>query len=172
MKAMRPDADGRCVINDDTATLYIEGEPNVHTIIHRNGRSTWGNQTVREIRAENPGKTLLVLPWREAVERSRLAGIARYTTPVREITEEEYDEQLNVLPPENWVRRDGWCAFRMCEYYTGRITSHYVTMAGQPRRYYHTRREAGIGVYEAIVNEIREGKFTPLPPASTHEDFP
>lgn len=159
MKAMKPGPDGRGVINDDTATVYIEGETNICTIIHRNGRSTWGGQTVREIRAEHPGKRVLVLPWREAVDRVRAAGIEKYTTPVVEVSEEDHDEMLNVLPPENWVRREGWSAFRMSEYYTGRITSHYVTMGG---RFYHTRREAGTGVYEVIVNEIREGKFTPL----------
>lgn len=146
-------------LTDDTPCLYIEGETNAVDYILPDGMMAYAGITVDAYRAAHPEKNFIVLPWKEVLERCRQAAIAKFATPVREITEEEYDEMLNVLPPENWVRRNGWSVFRMCEYYTGRITSHYVSMGG---RFYHTRREAGHGVYEAIIEEIRQGKIEPL----------
>ena len=46
----------------------------------------------------------------------------------QEITREEYLEQLEVLPPENWVVDGRFEHFRMCEYYSGPITQQYARL--------------------------------------------
>ncbi len=49
------------------------------------------------------------------------------TGPVK-ITDEDYDDALNVLPPENWTRTGPIEHFRMMEYTTGSITNQYARM--------------------------------------------
>ena len=45
---------------------------------------------------------------------------------LKEITEEEYQEMLNVLPPIKWVTIDDVEMFCMCEMYTGTYSSQYA----------------------------------------------
>ena len=56
---------------------------------------------------------------------------ASLVTDTSEITEKEYWEALEVLPPEHWVRGDGFEHFRMCEYWSGTITQQYATNGRQ-----------------------------------------
>jgi len=49
----------------------------------------------------------------------------KYIKPPVAITEQEYREALEVLPPENWCR-GVFEHFRMCEYLTGSITAQYA----------------------------------------------
>lgn len=44
------------------------------------------------------------------------------------ITEERWDEMLNVLPPHWWVNRDGEESFRICEAYSGCVRSCFVRL--------------------------------------------
>lgn len=46
--------------------------------------------------------------------------------PVTEITEERYNEMLNVLPPLHWCTIDGVEMFCMSEMLTGTFTSQYA----------------------------------------------
>jgi hypothetical protein len=51
----------------------------------------------------------------------------RYTDmPMHEITYEEYNEQMNILPPIYWCTIDGITMFCMSEMYDGSITSQYA----------------------------------------------
>lgn len=42
------------------------------------------------------------------------------------VSEERWDEMLNVLPPERWVRGEGSQSFRMSEELAGNISSYWV----------------------------------------------
>lgn len=46
--------------------------------------------------------------------------------PMTEITEEKYNEMLDVLPPLAWCTRNGIEEFCMEEFYTGSYTSQYA----------------------------------------------
>ena len=64
-----------------------------------------------------------VLPFEIWLEKKN----KRYTDiPMTEITAEEYDEQLNVLPPICWCTIAGVTMFCMSEMYDGTITSRYA----------------------------------------------
>ena len=93
-----------------------------------------------------------MLPFIEACELVREWRRAHYCKPIEEITEERFDDMLNVLPPENWQRGGGLSIFRMSEYMTGSITGHYLSMQG---RYFHAYREAKRGTYEAFITEAQ-----------------
>ena len=57
----------------------------------------------------------------------------RYLTqPVKEITEDQWDEALGVLPPENWhTTAEGINVFFMCEYQIGTVTQQYGRFNGK-----------------------------------------
>lgn len=54
----------------------------------------------------------------------------RFLTGPKQITEDDYHEMLNVLPPENWCRGE-FEHFRMCEYTSGTITTQYAHRNGK-----------------------------------------
>lgn len=56
-----------------------------------------------------------------ALEREKLLG-----QPLQEITEDQYHEMLNVLPPIGWTSHKGVEVFCMSEFYTSSYTSQYA----------------------------------------------
>ena len=50
----------------------------------------------------------------------------KYCYGWKEITEERYWEMLEVLPPEKYTNFKGWNIFRMSEYMTWGITTHFM----------------------------------------------
>jgi len=115
---------------DNLATVYVQGRPGIEAFIAQSGR-TEGGKTVAQVRAENPGKTVLVIALGDAMERIAAVQNEAFITPWSEIDEERYDDMLNVLPPENWQSVDGVQIFRMCEYYTSNITSHFAKIGSR-----------------------------------------
>ncbi len=51
--------------------------------------------------------------------------------PVKEISEERYDEMLNILPPMCWCTIDGVTMFCMSEMLSGNITAQYGKCDGK-----------------------------------------
>lgn len=50
---------------------------------------------------------------------------------VSEVTEENYNDSLNCLPPLKWCSRDGFELFCMREMYTGTYTTQYAKKDGK-----------------------------------------
>lgn len=90
------------------------------------------------------------IPFDEALLLIKESENKNLCGPWEEITEEEYFEKLECLPPEKWCKCKGFEIFRMCEYYTGDITGHYVK-AGD--KYFTALRRTSTD-YEVIANEI------------------
>ena len=61
----------------------------------------------------------------------KAANEAKYVKPWKEITEEQWDEMLNVLPPKNWRTVGGVNIFQMSEYMTDNITQHFARVGGK-----------------------------------------
>lgn len=72
-----------------------------------------------------------LLEWREAIRRINAVQDAQLIHPWSETTEERFDEMLNILPPEKWQHVGGVELFRMCEYYTDNITTHFAQFNGR-----------------------------------------
>ena len=51
--------------------------------------------------------------------------------PLLEITEEQWDEALNCLPPMRWEHRDGVERFLMVEMLSGSITAQYARLGSR-----------------------------------------
>lgn len=57
----------------------------------------------------------------ENLEKEAILGM-----PMEEITEEQYNDMLDVLPPLAWVTLDGVTEFCMSEFYTSHYTNQYA----------------------------------------------
>jgi hypothetical protein len=75
---------------------------------------------------------------------------ARYCGDWKEITEENWYENLEVLPPEKWETVRGVNIFRMCEYLTGSITAHFAKLNGK----FFTRNCSTRETYEELAEQV------------------
>ena len=89
-----------------------------HAINHPDSSEYWKKQAEQHRAAK-----FEIMTYTEFQNRQReklLAG------DPQEITEDEYYEALDVLPPEKWVTIDGVSEFCMSEHYTANYTSQYA----------------------------------------------
>lgn len=117
-----------------------------------------GNMTVPEYLAlkngseREPGEQdCIVIPWNELSSRIIALEDQKFVTPWTEISEDKWDEMLNVLPPEKWQTVGGVNIFRMCEYYTSNITMHYARCGG---RFFSRQCRTSIP-YETLAFAVR-----------------
>jgi hypothetical protein len=91
------------------------------------------------------------MPMGKAMELISIKEDKEYLKDWKEITEERFNDMLECLPPEKWERNALGQMFRMCEYYTGNITSHFAEING---RYFEAKRRTG--PYKAFFLEIQK----------------
>ena len=91
-----------------------------------------------------------IMPLDSAVPLMEEAQKAKYCGDWQEITEEDWYEALEVLPPEKWETVRGVNFFRMCEYLTGNITAHYAKLRGK----YFTRNCSTSETYEELAEQV------------------
>jgi hypothetical protein len=114
-------------INDNTPAAWDPTAGRVYTFFNENGRSYWGGETLEELKATGKvSAETVALPFVQALELQDQADRARYCTGPQLITQERYEEMLNVLPPENWQRGVGYSCFRLSERLCGAIASFFV----------------------------------------------
>ena len=79
------------------------------------------------------------------------------TTDPEEITEEQYQYALEVLPPYGWEHRPFQESFYMSEFYSGDVTTFYVRLG---KRYFSFRAPLGAGDtrmnHEARVKKVND----------------
>lgn len=109
------------------------------------------DQTVSEYLAEPENTGKICVSWDDALKQIHQREEELFITPWKEITEKEYDEMLNVLPPHKWKTVDGVNIFQMSEFTISDITSHYVYFHG---KYYTAGRRIST-TYETIAQEIK-----------------
>lgn len=143
-----------------THAIYQRGEDHIQNSAHTADDGTlWAAYT--EITAaeycaqknaeREPGEPEYeVIPFDEAMPLIEAAQRAKYLSDWKEITEEEWNDALEVLPPENWRTVAGVEIFRMMEYLTGTITGHYARLG---ERYFVANRCAKTR-YDDIATEV------------------
>lgn len=82
--------------------------------------------------------------------------INQYVSPAIEITQEEFLEALEVLPPKNWVHKNAVEMFQSSEHLYGPVTGTYVRMH---QTYYMFYDMAGISIQEAMDKIFAQRKF-------------
>jgi hypothetical protein len=91
-----------------------------------------------------------IMPLDEAIPLMEEAQRAKYCSDWQEITEEDWHEKLEVLPPEKWETVCGVDIFRMCEYLTGDITAHYAKLRGK----FFTRNCSTSETYQELAEQV------------------
>lgn len=78
------------------------------------------------------------------------------------ITEERYDELLNVLPPLHWTHADGVERFLLCEAQTGRINTACAKRNGRFLTVFVRRGDLSIyptaATFDALPVEVDRGR--------------
>ncbi|MGH8078495.1 MAG: hypothetical protein ACREPE_14390, partial [Lysobacter sp.] len=137
--------------------FYIPGQLTAvdQIIVHDDGTPLGGFNEVSAL-ARHAGATLEQLRARHpegllcsGAELSSQSDALAVLPPI-EIDEERYQDSLDVLPPQDWVRRGGSESFKLCEYYSGNVTSIFARIGD---RYFELRDSASMS-HEKIVASI------------------
>jgi hypothetical protein len=133
--------------NIETACLASEGE----TL-----KSPYSGETFDALIADLNDKreagspAFQIMPLEEAIPLMEEAQKAKYCSDWQEITEKEWFENLEVLPPEKWETVRGVNIFRMCEYLTGNITAHFANLHGK----FFSRNCSTRETYEELAEQV------------------
>ena len=133
--------------------IYENGKCNLQTIVYSdNGidRCQYSGQTVPEYLKEHPNT--VCISFDEALKKIHEEEEKIFITAWKEITEEEWMDALECLPPEKWETVSGVELFRMSEYTTGNITAHYARLNN---KYYYSGRRTS-NSYEKLAEEIKK----------------
>lgn len=138
--------------------IYKLGETHIQTTI-TNGYANYTKGKRPEAYLDELGPGYACLPIDQAMELIEKAEEKKYIKPWKEITENEWDEWLSVLPPEKWKGVDGVNIFRISERLTGNISRH---CAEYQNKYYTANRRTSDS-YKALAMEIQiaSRKITP-----------
>lgn len=111
--------------------------------------SRYKGHTLAQLQNEFPDMELIT--FEAAIDRENEA----YRQPWKEITEERYIDQLEVLPPMDWNRSTGGESFKSMERYGGDVTSIFARRDG---RFFECRDLDSLPHAE-IMKQIDEGYF-------------
>jgi len=118
---------------DNTPTFYDLKENSINTVclcdsfenLKDNTKVAYVEENKKEYQAKHP--ELELISFGKALELSQQADRKKYEAGVvKEITEERFDEMLNVLPPDNWINYSTNESFRICEDLTGELSNFYI----------------------------------------------
>lgn len=120
---------------EEIQVIYKKGKSNIEALV--DGDVThYGKRPIAEVIEESGGE---LMNFEVALELIANLLEKTYSKPFMEIEESEYQEMLEVLPPEVWMtgqryERDGITynveGFRMCEYTEAQYTSHFYSIIG------------------------------------------
>jgi len=139
--------------------IYKPGSMSIQDVMKEDANGVLRTQcrglTLKEYTLDGDGKDtgeiFVCIPFDEAVENIRRIEDEKLIKPFVEITEDEYTEMLECLPPEKWQTVDDVNIFRMSEYTMGNITGHYASYEG---KYYMALRRTTVD-YAEIAKEIK-----------------
>jgi len=93
--------------------------------VDEKGLSYWCGKSLDDLKGEYGNVVVITYDEYQEIERKR------WTQPPAEVTEEQFQNQLEVLPPENWKQIPGGEYFQMCEYWSCQETSYYARFNGK-----------------------------------------
>lgn len=109
-------------------------------------RGYYGGKTLDEVQAEHPDATLMSMDALTTAQENALR-----TEPVQ-ITEEEYMDALEVLPPLDWVIHGRTQSFKFVERFSGAVTSIFAKKNGA----HWTFRDVDTLTHEEIMARVDE----------------
>ncbi|EJB9539078.1 DUF1419 domain-containing protein [Salmonella enterica] len=113
-------------------------------------RGAYSGKSLEEYKAEYP--SILLLTWEEVEKQANEAA----RQPVSEITEETFDEMLEVLPPMNCCYRGVTASFMLMEMYSGNITDIFARISVAPNEFRYFRlRDLCTLKHDEIIERCR-----------------
>lgn len=110
-----------------TDCWYVPGETTIVDLIHPDDGLTL-HCSENEIQVRERYPLAQRMAFEEAWKLADAAGAARYKREVSEITEAQFTDALNVLPPVGWTTRNGVESFRISERLWGSLTDIYARL--------------------------------------------
>lgn len=108
-----------------TECWYVPGETHIVDLIHPDtGLTLHLQQDAAEVRERYPTAERMTCD--AAFDAADEVARSRYRRDVGEITEERFNDALNVLPPVGWTTRQGVESFRISERIWGNLTDIYA----------------------------------------------
>jgi len=133
------------VSTERTRVFYTVGETRIETVLSNKDNSCiYSGKTFEELQKEYPEAEMMFLF--DASKEIEKAMAKRWSDPWVEITEEQWNDKLNCLPPMHW--HSGF--FMMSEFmegnYTGVLAEHNfryfeATRLADPRNYPEYRKQ-------------------------------
>ena len=148
--------------NMEIMAIYKTGEIHLQTTV-KDGLCTFSgidrengeDFTVPEY-LKHLGPDFVCIPLEDAIDQIHDAQEGTYIKPWKEITEDEWDYALGVLPPEKWKTVNGVNLFRMSEYMIGNITAHYAAIdIGHDNKYFMAYRRTSDN-YKKLSAEVKQ----------------
>ena len=124
--------------------IFSHTSGRLHTALTAEGVCMFSGKTFEQMRQQS-GEVLELMPFMQALELTEAASRARYCQGPERISQERYEEMLNVLPPENWQRGVGFSCFRLSERLSGAIASFFVRIGDS---YYQINEDEDANVGE------------------------
>lgn len=135
----------------DKTCFYVPGSTTITDTIF-NGVGRYSGKTLEEIQGTYPGA--IVCSMDDAVAECLKATDAAFKKPLTEITEKEYMEWLEVLPPTHWAKVDGVTAFVVSEEIVAGL--HTICLNGDDRYWKACDRIAELSSLRVAVKLIIE----------------
>tara|TARA_Y100001963_G_scaffold141879_1_gene210703 strand:+ start:208 stop:702 length:495 start_codon:yes stop_codon:yes gene_type:complete len=119
--------------NDQTPAFYDLKENRINTVclcdsfknLKEDTKVAYVEETKKEYQEKHP--ELELISFGKALELAQKADRKRYEAGVvKEITEDRFDESLNVLPPDNWINYSTNESFRISEDLTAELSNFYI----------------------------------------------
>lgn len=133
---------------------YKEGEVYALCAVNKlTGIALYSNTTMEQEKEEHPDAVFL--EYEELEKKVMYYMEKKYVTEPREISEEDFREALNCLPPMNWNNYGAFEYFHMSEFTISHYTGTYVRCG---EKFFYWTDSA-----YATVDQIREKLFNKFP---------
>jgi Protein of unknown function (DUF1419) len=130
--------------NDERLCFYVPGKPGIiDLVINRDGQTVgmYSGETLEQVARRYPGAQLAPL------DRVHAESCAMFRSPPVEITEEKFQEMLEVLPPKGWVNHGRTETFKLAEHTYGPITAIFCRIGEK----YYTLKDDSSTPHDTIV---------------------
>ena len=123
--------------------VYESGKTGIQTLLDDTGHCIYSGKPA----SDYAQRGFKIMPFTDALVLIEEALKDRYSKPWQEISEEDYWDMLEILPPESY--HPSGC-FRMSEYLEGNYTAHYIANANR----YWTATRAARPTWDFYLHEL------------------
>ena len=125
------------------------GYPEVIDQMTSEGKGLYSGETIEEIRQRYP--KIELRDFDEVIEQQE----AHLRTSPEMISEDQFNDALEMLPPDNWVRTPAGESFAFAERYSGRMTTIYARLGRTYWRFIDVANLGHMAIMERIGAEVK-----------------